>query len=706
MATEIDFKDNHEIPKESKRAMTTAALFTNIFQKYLEQNRCEYVDDEEELGQFSAELLDHVIIVGGFCRDILLNRAVNDIDIVINLRELTKLQTNHLKKYHSKSNEQDINCRCVYWQRYLNKRNVEEAFTEAQSRLPELEMMHNLNYILNANFWLGILRDDKSLENKLSVKDFPRNGYHSARIVNSITYGDIDCDGQNIDIIDTFHVDKALQHDETDQKLVEVFHRKSRQLSVSGLDISRVDLGQNKSRDEVPAQTKGGSDSDSGGIEMSAGDVGGGGGRRKHGRLASMAMIDVKIDEMGSAFGAFGNKSRDEQQYIAIEVPIYSGKVRYKLLNYDFSINTCILPLSNIIKLKEYNNEEAEDCMTWIEIVENGLGECDGIEDCTQEKILRSPEHDHCSILAHPQGYVFWRIVRWKIAQPDFSVDDGLVAAQQEDFTKWLTTDWFNQVENRHKFMTFLQRTLEKNCTNINDVKQMLSVMAELKFTPLFAQVAQQSPVVRRKLTECIRDCRNGNLARNEIREAFGEHALALVTDDELEMGGNSESREQELEHALYDAKRETARIQETLDGTLMQLKRAKDEINALKGKEREEVNRLRKELSECKEALEEAEEEKEQENNQVIQLTNQASRLMTEAKEGKALKREELPKLRKEMSELKEAHEMLKERKQQLAVSSAETINELRDYLRQYQNIIAAKISEKERKAAERQEM
>ena len=30
--------------------------------------------------------------------------------------------------------------------------------------------------------------------------------------------------------------------------------------------------------------------------------------------------------------------------------------------------------------------------------IENDLGECDGIEDCTPEKILRSPEHDFCSI--------------------------------------------------------------------------------------------------------------------------------------------------------------------------------------------------------------------------------------------------------------------------------------------------------------------
>ena len=71
-----------------------------------------------------------------------------------------------------------------------------------------------------------------------------------------------------------------------------------------------------------------------------------------------------------SAAAAAGRRDI-RQQYIAIEVPIYSDKVRRKRFNYH---------------------------LTWMEIIENMLGECDGIEDCTLEKILRSPEHDYCSI--------------------------------------------------------------------------------------------------------------------------------------------------------------------------------------------------------------------------------------------------------------------------------------------------------------------
>eukprot|EP01083_Nonionella_stella_P194368 716915_1 len=74
-----------------------------------------------------------------------------------------------------------------------------------------------------------------------------------------------------------------------------------------------------------------------------------------------MAVIEFDIDDLGDDFGDFGFNKQDgdtagggggdddddakgsRPEYITIEVPIYSGKVRYKLLNYDFSINTCIL---------------------------------------------------------------------------------------------------------------------------------------------------------------------------------------------------------------------------------------------------------------------------------------------------------------------------------------------------------------------------
>ena len=143
----MDIEQKSDVPFQSKRAMATAALFTEIFQKYLDVHKCENIPETkvEELDQFSSEILDHVIIVGGFCRDILLNRPINDIDIVINLRELCKLQTNHLKKYHSKKAHQDRNARCVYWQRYLEKFNDDGSkINEQQKHNKEMVAMHQI----------------------------------------------------------------------------------------------------------------------------------------------------------------------------------------------------------------------------------------------------------------------------------------------------------------------------------------------------------------------------------------------------------------------------------------------------------------------------------------------------------------------------------------------------------------------------------
>ena len=90
---------------------------------------------------------------------------------------------------------------------------------------------------------------------------------------------------------------------------------------------------------------------------------------------------------------------------------------------------------------------------------------------------------------------LFWRVVRWLIREPDFSIDQRLLEALQKDFDRWVTPEWFAQLENRVTFMGNLQRTLEGHCRDIDDVKAMLHIMQRLKFTPLFAQVRQSGAV-------------------------------------------------------------------------------------------------------------------------------------------------------------------------------------------------------------------
>ena len=190
------------IPFESQRAMSTVALLTDAFRRYLDHNKCEFIPkDSEELDQFTSEFLDHVIVVGGFCRDILLNRKINDIDIIINLRELTKLQKIHLQKYHSKRENQGRDIKCAYWSRYM------ATMCPHAGKWNENEMVHNIKFILNADFWISILCKDERFENILSVVDQVTKGFISCEIVNTLKYEDVDLKHQRFKIIDTFQVD-------------------------------------------------------------------------------------------------------------------------------------------------------------------------------------------------------------------------------------------------------------------------------------------------------------------------------------------------------------------------------------------------------------------------------------------------------------------------------------------------------------------
>merc|ERR1712176_747243 len=114
--------------------------------------------------------------------------------------------------------------------------NVNEQQTDKQ----EMVAMHNFNYILNASFWINILKTDDLLDNKLSIIDAANAGFTSAEIVNTVNYNNINLDKQSIDFIDTF----STEHDHgqfggDDDNKFSHFHRKSRQLSMSGIKIDR-----------------------------------------------------------------------------------------------------------------------------------------------------------------------------------------------------------------------------------------------------------------------------------------------------------------------------------------------------------------------------------------------------------------------------------------------------------------------------------
>ena len=107
------------IPRKTKKSINAAYLLATIIAEYFESdcNRCQQMDDHAN-GSLIADICDNIFIQGGACRDILLMKPVNDIDLVVNTRELTKIQQHHLRTFHSDANQQG-HTQCALWRLYL-----------------------------------------------------------------------------------------------------------------------------------------------------------------------------------------------------------------------------------------------------------------------------------------------------------------------------------------------------------------------------------------------------------------------------------------------------------------------------------------------------------------------------------------------------------------------------------------------------------
>ena len=63
-------------------------------------------------------MLKYIYVKGGALRDCHLLRNIKDIDIVVDIHQLTKLHLSHLQKYH---NDGNVDSNCPFWKHFLNK---------------------------------------------------------------------------------------------------------------------------------------------------------------------------------------------------------------------------------------------------------------------------------------------------------------------------------------------------------------------------------------------------------------------------------------------------------------------------------------------------------------------------------------------------------------------------------------------------------
>ena len=254
-AASYDLLNNHKYFSEStKQAMTWAHFLGDIWHRYINiQHKCEFLNENE----YMPNILQHVIIFGGACRDYILGNEFDDIDMFVNTRELSKLHLEHLKKYHSKSiASQGKNVKCCLWKLYSNK------FIKNK----------DINHKLNAQFLGDILIHSKELINILSIKYYPVNTIIviMIKVLDNVMYKGYNLKGCDLDIADTFKkvVNKDLQdntetwdevtykakiHHQKSQKLYDTHKRQSFTLTkkntLSFLDTQFMDLDDEKVSD-------------------------------------------------------------------------------------------------------------------------------------------------------------------------------------------------------------------------------------------------------------------------------------------------------------------------------------------------------------------------------------------------------------------------------------------------------------------------
>jgi len=519
------------VPLRTKRAMRAAHLLGRILKEYFDANLCEYLTEKSfDWRSYSLNILDNLLLVGGIPRDILLGTEVRDIDITFNLRELTKIQLNHLRKYHSKQVNQATNCRCAYWQHYLNRYDPANVEEEEKNQLEKEQMIkfHKNSFIFNARFFIDILAESEELKGKLEIKDIPKHGFISCEIVESVKHENYDLKGQKFEFTDTFDSMKVLSI----QKLLQ-------QDAVQNEYEYKYEDGNTMVDGSGSGSGGGGSGADSNGF----------GGSKKKSRWKSIALfpqehLDTLVDEF-------------DTDIKLIELEVYPIKLRNKLSCYDFSINTAIIPLSSITEFCDSEDEVNIAIWFWEYIVENGLDDIDAIRDITQNRVLRVPQamKDLYIIRIHPTTYHFWRTIELMIRLPNFYIDTNLINAHIEDYDGWLTAHYFDDADNRRTFVSKFVFIVTEYCKNIRDVRAMLHTLEELQFNHRFTRILHDNKELNAQLLNAIQQLDN-----QQYLVTFSSYGYPFLFG--MNASHSNHSNSSSSESAADQQKREILRLQ------------------------------------------------------------------------------------------------------------------------------------------------
>ena len=435
----------------SSRSMSCIAathLIASVINEYFNDtnNKCEFSTDND------LNILKYIYIRGGALRDSYLLREIKDIDLVINIQQLSKKYLFHLKTYHSKIEQQNENCKCIFWRHYLNKFETDlneknnDIFTrnneEKKSDIDEDDIdeddvdkilkyekyIVNCTYLLNSKFITNEILSKSPKINKNIIVESRYFGYHWFIRINNYNYNGLLLDNIEFDI-----VDQTVQYG-------------------------------------------------------------------KFQTLKECRYINLNKKEIEILLSDFNKYKINHLNKSIISIPIYPFS--FNVIYYDFTINSMHIDLYNVLNNDKfnYNDKKIIDFNWEIKIIKkkynnNIINKYNliGINDINN-KILKCPSIN--IINEKTANFYFWRLV--KTAQKfihsiksnkknTWKIDKKYLLHTYKFYNKWFNDDFITK--NSTKLITkFITKLLSWNIEKKNDLIDRFHVFNYIKFGKIFKQ--------------------------------------------------------------------------------------------------------------------------------------------------------------------------------------------------------------------------
>lgn len=138
--------------------------------------------------------------------------------------------------------------------------------------------------------------------------------------------------------------------------------------------------------------------------------------------------------------------------------------------------------------------------------MENGITECDAIEDITVNRVLRVPQYgkeDHIVEINGTENH-FWSIIELMVRLPNFYIDEQLVRAHDAQYNHWVNDDYFGNERCRRRFISKFTYVVEYWCRDLSDIRRMMDAMERMHFNRRLIRLIHSMPILKRELMKAL----------------------------------------------------------------------------------------------------------------------------------------------------------------------------------------------------------